>query len=271
MQAGHDYIGVGVGALVLNDKGEAFLAQRGPQAKNERGSWEFPGGSLDWGERLEDAIVREFAEEYGMIIVVERLLHVVDHLLPDEGQHWVSPTYLARHVGGEPRIVEPEKCSAIGWFALDALPSPLSKATEEDVRVYQTQSINKGILSLDHVQLAMPRGAEEQARAFYSGILGMHEIAKPAPLAARGGCWFQGHNAQLHLGVEEPFSPALKAHPALIVGDLHEFSAMLSAAGISVTPDTAVSGTRRAYVADPFGNRIELIQNGDGFNQRGAR
>jgi 8-oxo-dGTP diphosphatase len=141
MQPGHDYIGVGVGAMVFDQDGRVFLAQRGALAKNERGCWEFPGGSVDYGERLEQAIRREFMEEYAIEIVVERLLHVVDHFIPGEGQHWVSPTYIARYAGGEPRIVEPEKCSAIGWFALDGLPTPLSIVTQEDLRIYQEQQI----------------------------------------------------------------------------------------------------------------------------------
>jgi ADP-ribose pyrophosphatase YjhB (NUDIX family) len=122
--------------MVFAADGRVFLAQRGPLAKNERGCWEFPGGSLDYGERLEDAITREFVEEYGMQIGDLRLLHVVDHILPAEGQHWVSPTYLARHLGGEPRIREPGKCSAIGWFSMDQLPAPLSLVSAEDVRVF---------------------------------------------------------------------------------------------------------------------------------------
>lgn len=137
MKAGIDYIGVGVGALVFNAEGRVFLAQRGAKAKNERGCWEFPGGGVDFGERLEDAIRREFMEEYGMEIAVDRLLHVVDHLIPAEGQHWVSPTFVGRHAGGEPRIAEPEKCAAIGWFRLDELPAPLSLATQEDMRVWR--------------------------------------------------------------------------------------------------------------------------------------
>lgn len=136
MRRGIDYIGVGVGAMVFNAAGAVFLAQRGPQAKNERGCWEFPGGGVEFGERLADTIVREFVEEYGMQIALLDLLCVNDHLLPAEGQHWVSPTYLARHVAGEPQIVEPEKCSAIGWFALDRLPAPLSLVSVDDMRAY---------------------------------------------------------------------------------------------------------------------------------------
>lgn len=137
MKAGVDYIGVGVGAMVFNASGEVFLSQRGPKAKNERGCWEFPGGSVEYGERLADTIVREFMEEYGMKIELTELLAVDDHILPDEGQHWVSPTFLARHVDGEPRILEPEKCTGIGWFALDDLPSPLSVITQMNVETYQ--------------------------------------------------------------------------------------------------------------------------------------
>ena len=136
MKPGRDYIGVGVGAMVFNDKGEVFLAQRGPQATNERGCWEFPGGSVDYGETLTAAIKREFFEEYEMIIEVGDLLCVADHILASEQQHWVSPTYLARHIRGEPCIVEPEKCTAIGWFSLNELPAPLSQVTVSDVEAY---------------------------------------------------------------------------------------------------------------------------------------
>jgi ADP-ribose pyrophosphatase YjhB (NUDIX family) len=137
VRAGYDYIGVGVGALIFNAEGLVFLAQRGPLSRNERGCWEFPGGGLAFGERLEDGIRREIMEEFGMEIAVERLLHVVDHILPAEGQHWVSPTFIAHHIGGTPTIREPGKCSAIGWFAIDNLPAPLSLATEDDVRVFR--------------------------------------------------------------------------------------------------------------------------------------
>lgn len=140
MRRGIDYIGVGVGAVIFNHEGRVFLAQRGPLAKNERGCWEFPGGGLEFGERLADAIVREIAEEYGMAIELLELLCVSDHILPGEGQHWVAPTYLARQLGApgenEPRILEPGKCSAIGWFALDALPAPLSAVSRDDMRAY---------------------------------------------------------------------------------------------------------------------------------------
>ena len=94
---------------------------------------------MEFGERLEEAIVREFDEEHGMEIVIERLLCVADHILPEEGQHWVSPTYIGRHVGGEPLIREPGKCAALGWFDMDDLPEPLSLVTQSDVRAYREQ------------------------------------------------------------------------------------------------------------------------------------
>lgn len=141
VRVGFDVIGVGVGAMIFNAQGEVFLAQRGPKAKNERGAWEFPGGGVEFGEKLVDAIRREILEEYGMVIEIDELLGVDDHILPDEGQHWVSPTFIAHHVSGEPRIMEPEKCSAIGWFTLDKLPAPLSVITQMDVEAYRKRRV----------------------------------------------------------------------------------------------------------------------------------
>ncbi len=126
MKRGVDYIGVGVGAIIIDADGRLFMARRGPLAKNERGLWEFPGGSVEYGERLADALRREIREEYGMEIEVGELLDVADHILPEEGQHWVSPTYLCRPVGGAPRILEPGKCTEIGWFAPDEMPKDLT-------------------------------------------------------------------------------------------------------------------------------------------------
>ncbi len=126
------------------------------------------------------------------------------------------------------------------------------------------------ITGLDHVQLAMPRGGEAAARRFYVGVLGMTEVPKPAPLATRGGCWFESPGAVVHLGVEEDFRPARKAHPAFRVADLAAMRERLRAAGAPVIDDASLPDVRRLYTADPFGNRIEIIQEGDGFAQRGA-
>ena len=113
-------------------------------------------------------------------------------------------------------------------------------------------------LRLDHVQLAMPVGGEGEAQAFYEGVLGIPRVPKPEPLAARGGCWFEdGEGLRVHLGVEEGFRPARKAHPAFVVDDWPALAERLAAAGVEVRPGDA-DGQR--YVDDPFGNRIELIE-----------
>jgi mutator protein MutT len=126
MKRGIDYIGVGVGVILRDDAGRVFMAKRGPKAKNERGLWEFPGGSVEFGETLAAALKREMREEYGIEIEVGALLDVADHILPEEGQHWVSPTFFGRLVSGEPTIREPEKCSAIGWFDPHQPPGELT-------------------------------------------------------------------------------------------------------------------------------------------------
>ncbi|HET9028766.1 MAG TPA: VOC family protein [Candidatus Aquilonibacter sp.] len=114
--------------------------------------------------------------------------------------------------------------------------------------------------AIDHVQLAMPSGGEDGARAFYVRVLGMVELPKPEELAKRGGCWFASGDAQLHLGVEDDFRPAKKAHPGLRCTDYDSLLRKLRDAGIEVTEDSA-TGTPRAFVHDPFGNRIELVSS----------
>ena len=116
------------------------------------------------------------------------------------------------------------------------------------------------VLGVDHVQVAAPAGCEAEARAFYAGLLGLEELAKPEPLRARGGCWFRAGAQELHVGVEEPFAPARKAHPGLVVADLDALADRLRAEGIDVTPDDAIPGTKRFHAADPFGNRLEFRQ-----------
>lgn len=116
------------------------------------------------------------------------------------------------------------------------------------------------ILAIDHVQLAMPPAGEERARDFYVGVLGLAEMAKPAELAARGGCWFENAAVRVHLGVERAFQPARKAHPAFRVNDLAALLARCRDRGASVYDEEQRDGERRAYIDDPFGNRIELIE-----------
>jgi catechol 2,3-dioxygenase-like lactoylglutathione lyase family enzyme len=123
------------------------------------------------------------------------------------------------------------------------------------------------IAGIDHVLLAMPPGAEDQASWFYGELLGLSEVEKPPPLVSRGGCWFEGSEIQIHLGVQEDFVSAQKAHPALLVTDLEHLREKLKAANVQVVSDETLPNVRRFYAYDPFGNRIEFIQNGDGFSQ----
>ena len=116
------------------------------------------------------------------------------------------------------------------------------------------------VLRIDHVQLAMPAGGEDQARAFYVGVLGVTEQPKPPHLAKRGGCWFERGDLKIHLGVEADFRPARKAHPALLVSDLPALKAAIAAGGYAMRDDEPLEGYARIYVDDPFGNRIELMQ-----------
>lgn len=115
------------------------------------------------------------------------------------------------------------------------------------------------MFGLHHVQLAMPHGQEAGARAFYGGTLGMTEVAKPPELVARGGVWFRAGDLELHLGVEEPFRPAGKAHPGILTDDLAAVASALVAAGYEPEHDDAFPGFRRFYVHDCFGNRLEFL------------
>jgi catechol 2,3-dioxygenase-like lactoylglutathione lyase family enzyme len=117
------------------------------------------------------------------------------------------------------------------------------------------------VVALDHVQLAMPAGQEPAAREFYSGLLGLPEVAKPPVLAARGGCWFELGSVKVHLGVEADFRPAKKAHPGFRIDDLGALVQRLRIAGIRVKQDdVALEGPPRYFAEDPFGNRLELLQ-----------
>ena len=116
------------------------------------------------------------------------------------------------------------------------------------------------IVGIDHVQLAMPEGGEPLARQFYGAVLGIPEAPKPPHLAARGGCWFELGALKVHLGVERAFQPARKAHPAFLVEDLPALTARLAAAGFAPREDEPLDGYDRAYVDDPFGNRLELME-----------
>lgn len=115
-------------------------------------------------------------------------------------------------------------------------------------------------IGLHHFQLSIPVGGEAESRNFWGTALGMTELVKPAVLAARGGCWFRGGGVEVHLGVQEDFIPAGKAHPAILVTDLVAFATQLQASGIKVDWDDNFPGFNRFYSSDPFGNRLEFLE-----------
>jgi catechol 2,3-dioxygenase-like lactoylglutathione lyase family enzyme len=116
------------------------------------------------------------------------------------------------------------------------------------------------VLRIDHIQIAAPEGCEEAAREFYAATLGMTEVEKPLQLRARGGCWFQSGDQQVHIGVEKDFRPARKAHPAFGVSDLDELRQTFISRGMQVQDDENLPEARRFYAADPWGNRLEFLE-----------
>lgn len=114
-------------------------------------------------------------------------------------------------------------------------------------------------MELHHVQVAIPVGSEDEARAFWIDVIGFSEISKPEPMASRGGLWIRDGSCEIHLGIGEPFAAARKAHPGIVVEDLDRLEARLEWAGYETTPDAPIYGMRRFHVSDPFGNRIEFL------------
>jgi mutator protein MutT len=125
-RVGKDYIGVGGGALIVNDQGQILLIKRSATCRNEAGFWSKPGGTLEFGEKIEDMVVRECREEVGVEVeIVEYLTHT-EHFVEDQKEHWVSFNYLVKIISGEPSNLEPDRHDEIGWFDLDNLPDKLS-------------------------------------------------------------------------------------------------------------------------------------------------
>lgn len=143
-------------------------------------------------------------------------------------------------------------------FGLSCDPAVVTTDLPDPVPYDQPTPVGLG-MGLHHVLLAIPPGGEDAARAFYVGALGMVEVAKPPELAARGGLWVRGDALELHLGVEEGFRPARKAHPGIVVADVTALSERLARHGIEVRWDDAFPGMWRCYVDDPHGNRLELL------------
>lgn len=123
MKRGVDYIGVGIGAAIVDREGRIFLSQRGPAAQNERSKWELPGGALEFGESFERTVIREIQEEFGMTIKPVDWLAPFNHAIADERQHWVALCFVCIVVRGVPKILETDKSRKIGWFTLDQMKS----------------------------------------------------------------------------------------------------------------------------------------------------
>ena len=137
---GKDYIGVGGGCLILNDKKEVLLIRRAGEVRNEAGWWSKPGGSVKFGEKVEEAMIREMKEELNIDVKITGYLPHTDHIITknsnDEEQHWVAFNLIAKIISGTPKNMEFHKCDKIGWFALDKLPEKITQTTSEPVENY---------------------------------------------------------------------------------------------------------------------------------------
>ncbi len=136
MKPGVDYIGIGCGALIVNDNNETLLVKRGQKSKNQVGVWSKPGGAVDLEEKVEDAVIREIKEELGVDIELVKFLGFTNHIIKSENQHWIAFNYLAKIIKGEPQILEPDKIEEIKWFSLNNLPENLSQTTSEPIQEY---------------------------------------------------------------------------------------------------------------------------------------
>lgn len=209
-------------------------------------------------------------------VVATCQLNWLRHLTHDGGQIcqieavWVDEAQRGRGLGAELMrhvLAEPPPRLRMGTaqheHAATRRPPLLPTARLRGIaRRHEAVSHCGGVMRLHHVQLSCPVGGEDVARRFWGAGLGLPEVAKPPALAARGGVWFRGEGVEVHVGVEEPFWPARKAHPALLVDDPDAVAARLAALGCPVRWDGALPGYRRFYTADGHGNRIELLAPG---------
>lgn len=134
MEVGKDYIGVGCGAIIVNDKQEVLLVKRSMNSRTEPGTWSRPGGEVEFGETIEDAVQRETLEEVGVRISIERLLHIGENI--SSKKHWLAIGYLARYVSGIATNLEPHKHDEVRWCSLQNLPQPLNKYTKKSIQIY---------------------------------------------------------------------------------------------------------------------------------------
>lgn len=136
MKAGKDFIGVGCGAIIINDKNEVLLLKRSINSRIDPGLWSRPGGQVEFDESIEDAVEREVKEETGIIVKAVRRLDYTETISDNRSTHWVALGFLAKHISGEPINVEPNKHDEIKWFSIDNLPSNLADYTKNSIEFY---------------------------------------------------------------------------------------------------------------------------------------
>jgi ADP-ribose pyrophosphatase YjhB (NUDIX family)/catechol 2,3-dioxygenase-like lactoylglutathione lyase family enzyme len=243
-----------VGAIAVQN-GAVLLIKRGRPPG--LGLWSLPGGRVEVGESDREAVIREVLEETGLNVEVVDFVGEVER--PGiGGVVYRIRDFSVRILAGS--LGAGDDAADIAWVPLDSLAQwPVTDGLVEALSSWGVVPMFR-LRPIHHVQLAIPAGGEDACRAFWGGVLGMTELAKPAALAARGGCWFRGGDLEVHLGVEAAFVPARKAHPGLLVSGLTEIATRLEAAGFPVTWDDDFPGHDRFYAADPFGNRLEFLQ-----------
>jgi trans-aconitate 2-methyltransferase len=267
----------------------SFLAPGGVLAFQVPGNFEEPShrllAELRASERWRDKFARQVAERAGVNTPAEYLATLVTAGLsadvwettyvqvlhgPDAVLEWMKGTALRPTLAA----LAPEDSEAflaeLGEQLRAAYPETewgtvfpfrrIFAVARRSVGVERAKAGGSRIAALDHVQIAIPTGGEEASRAFYIGVLGLAETPKPAALAARGGCWFRGETFELHVGVDADFRSSRKAHVALAAEALDELATRLGDAGYDVTWDEELAPRRRFYTADPFGNRLELLE-----------
>lgn len=127
---------VGCGAIIINDKNEVLLIKRSKDLENEAGKWARPGGKLEFGETVEEAVIREMKEELGIVVEVIGILDVTSNIYPDKGTHWVALGFLAKLISGTPKNMEPDKADEVKWFPINALPKNISNYTRNAIDAY---------------------------------------------------------------------------------------------------------------------------------------
>ncbi len=137
MKKGIDYLGVGCGVHIYNDKDQILLLKRTEQSRNNARFWSVPGGAVEFNELVEGAVKREAMEELGVEIEVLRLLNLYDDIIEEESQHWIAPQYLCKITKGEIKNLEPHKTSEIKWFDLDKLPEKLKLSSKSGIEAYK--------------------------------------------------------------------------------------------------------------------------------------